>query len=244
MCIGARPPNDHPHVFLNMGASLEITCPYCGTVYFFNPRLKGQSDQPKCVYRVEPQSKLDSILADSLHSRESMEERGIGGVVVAAFNANEELVNAVDCLKIRGFNDLRTYSPNGRDDIAAPSPLPAITLCGGVIGFVGGFFMEAYATIVSYPLNIGGRPNFSWPSFVPIAFEIGMLTAVLTAIFGYVFAAPLFSYYEPIDEAAAGRSALDNAWVVAVDTTSANRAQVATHLLRDLGALSVEEASR
>jgi uncharacterized Zn-finger protein len=243
MCLGALPPNDHPHVFLNMGAATQIVCPYCGTVYFFNPRLEDRCDPPQCAYLAEPQNDLDGLTAKSQHSCEPMDEEYIRGVVVAAFKAGEELENALDCLKARGFDAVRTYSPNGRDDRSASSPLPALTLIGGAIGFIGGFAMEAYANMVSYPLNIGGRPNFSWPSFVPIALEIGMLTAVVTAIFGYVFAAPLFSYYEPIDETAVGRNATDNAWVVAVDTTSASRAQVATRLLNDLGALTVEEAS-
>ena len=32
-CIGANPPHDHPHIYLNFGRKKEIICPYCGTVY-------------------------------------------------------------------------------------------------------------------------------------------------------------------------------------------------------------------
>jgi uncharacterized Zn-finger protein len=39
MCIGAAPPFDHPHVFLDMGKAKEIICPYCSTLYRFNPAL-------------------------------------------------------------------------------------------------------------------------------------------------------------------------------------------------------------
>lgn len=39
MCIGAKPPFDHPHVFLDMGSDGEIICPYCSTLYRHNPRL-------------------------------------------------------------------------------------------------------------------------------------------------------------------------------------------------------------
>lgn len=39
MCIGAKPPYDHPHVFLDMGAAGEIICPYCSTLYRFNLSL-------------------------------------------------------------------------------------------------------------------------------------------------------------------------------------------------------------
>ena len=40
MCVGAKPPFDHPHVFLDMGADSEIICPYCSTLYRHEPKLK------------------------------------------------------------------------------------------------------------------------------------------------------------------------------------------------------------
>jgi uncharacterized Zn-finger protein len=46
MCIGAKPPFDHPHVFLDMGAANEIICPYCSTLYKFNARLTEGSASP------------------------------------------------------------------------------------------------------------------------------------------------------------------------------------------------------
>ncbi len=39
MCIGAKPPFDHPHVFLDMGTADEIICPYCSTLYKFSATL-------------------------------------------------------------------------------------------------------------------------------------------------------------------------------------------------------------
>lgn len=46
MCIGAKPPLDHPHVFLDMGADSEIICPYCSTLYRHDPGLKAGACQP------------------------------------------------------------------------------------------------------------------------------------------------------------------------------------------------------
>lgn len=39
MCVGANPPFDHPHVFLDMGDENEKVCPYCSTLYVYNPKL-------------------------------------------------------------------------------------------------------------------------------------------------------------------------------------------------------------
>jgi len=54
MCIGALPPFDHPHVFLDMGADTEIICQYCSTLYRYNPKLHGYQAKPaECAWKVE-----------------------------------------------------------------------------------------------------------------------------------------------------------------------------------------------
>ena len=51
MCIGARPPFDHPHVFLDMGTEDEIICQYCSTLYRHRPSLRaGTADPAACVW--------------------------------------------------------------------------------------------------------------------------------------------------------------------------------------------------
>jgi uncharacterized Zn-finger protein len=50
-CIGVSPPDDHPHVYINMGESDAILCPYCATPYRFDPRLESSAaDPPECGY--------------------------------------------------------------------------------------------------------------------------------------------------------------------------------------------------
>lgn len=46
-CMGARPPFDHPHVFLDMGSDSQILCPYCSTLFLHDPRLKPDESDPK-----------------------------------------------------------------------------------------------------------------------------------------------------------------------------------------------------
>jgi uncharacterized Zn-finger protein len=46
MCIGAKPPHDHPHVFLDMGAAGEMVCPYCSTLFVYNKNLAADASQP------------------------------------------------------------------------------------------------------------------------------------------------------------------------------------------------------
>ena len=46
MCIGANPPYDHPHVFLDMGRESEIICPYCSTLFVYNKNLGNGAAKP------------------------------------------------------------------------------------------------------------------------------------------------------------------------------------------------------
>ncbi len=50
MCVGATPPLDHPHVFLDMGGDNELICPYCSTLYRFDHKLSPrQARPPECA---------------------------------------------------------------------------------------------------------------------------------------------------------------------------------------------------
>ena len=53
-CMGARPPFDHPHVYLDMGQDNQVLCPYCSTLYIYDSRLKADESDPK-----------DSLVADA-----------------------------------------------------------------------------------------------------------------------------------------------------------------------------------
>jgi uncharacterized Zn-finger protein len=50
-CMGATPPFDHPHVFLDMGSESQIVCPYCSTLYIYDPKLGAEESDPAgCVH--------------------------------------------------------------------------------------------------------------------------------------------------------------------------------------------------
>ena len=54
MCTGALSPNDHPHVYLDMGDDSERVCPYCSTLYRYNPSLKATETVPEGCLFTEP----------------------------------------------------------------------------------------------------------------------------------------------------------------------------------------------
>ena len=51
MCVGAHPPYDHPHVYLDMGDETEKVCPYCSTLYVYNASLGAEETRPEgCIF--------------------------------------------------------------------------------------------------------------------------------------------------------------------------------------------------
>ncbi len=109
--------------------------------------------------------------------------------VLAKFSAPEELVAAVQRARQAGYTNIEAYTPFPVQELAVvihteKSYVPLLTLLGGIIGCVGGFGMQWYTATIDYPLNIGGRPLLSWPSFIPITFELTILGASLAAVIG------------------------------------------------------------
>jgi hypothetical protein len=78
------------------------------------------------------------------------------------------------------------------------SIVPLMVLLAGISGGLGGYFMEWYAATVSYPINIGGRPLNTWPAFIPIAFELTILSGALAAIITMLALNKLPEPYHPV----------------------------------------------
>jgi uncharacterized Zn-finger protein len=53
MCIGAKPPFDHPHIFIDMGDESDAICSYCSTHFVYDANLQGGADPAECVYTLD-----------------------------------------------------------------------------------------------------------------------------------------------------------------------------------------------
>ena len=107
--------------------------------------------------------------------------------VAAEFETADGMVAALEALRDREFGRLDAFSPVPIPEAAAAMRLPRRPLhpyafAGALIGGAAMFGMCTYATIWGYKFNIGGRPTFSWPSFVVPSFSFAMLVGTLTII--------------------------------------------------------------
>ncbi len=111
--------------------------------------------------------------------------------LVGEFETPKDLLAAVRKTREAGYKKIDAFSPFPLEGLAEALDLgfwdnlvPQITLLGGLIGGLGGFFFQWWANVLSYPQNIGGRPLNSWPAFIPVTFEMTVLFASIFSVLG------------------------------------------------------------
>lgn len=123
--------------------------------------------------------------------------------VMAEFETPEQVVAASEKAYAAGYRKMDAYSPfpiHGLSEALGYKKcrLPYLVIACGLLGTTIGFAMQSYASIIAYPLNVGGRPLFSWPSFIPICFELTILFAAFSAGIGMLWANRLPEPYHPV----------------------------------------------
>lgn len=123
--------------------------------------------------------------------------------LMAEFENEHQLVHACERAYEEGYRKLDAYSPLPIEELhhalhIPDSPLPKFVFCGGLMGCIGGFSLLYWIANIVYPHNVGGRPWYSWPQFIPITFETTVLAAGLTTLVSLILLCGFPQPYHPV----------------------------------------------
>lgn len=146
--------------------------------------------------------------------------------IVAEFDTPADVYHAAEKVRDAGYTQWDTHSPfpiHGMDKAMGlkDSFLGLLVFAGGATGVTTAVVMIWWMNGVDYPIVIGGKPPFSLPSSVPIMFELMVLFASLTAVFGMFGINKLPRHHHPIFESEKFRAATDDKFFISVESTDA-----------------------
>ncbi len=167
--------------------------------------------------------------------------------IIAEYETPEELLRAAKRAREAGYTRMDAYSPFPVHGLAESigfedHKIPWTTFFAGVIGAIAGFSLQYYISVVNYPLNVGGRPFLSWPSFIPVTFETTVLFAAFGAFIGMLVFNGLPQPYHPIFNAPRFERASQDRFFLCIEASDPlfDRAKT-RHFLEATGARMVSE---
>jgi hypothetical protein len=166
--------------------------------------------------------------------------------LLAEFATPSDLYHACERVRDAGFTRWDAHTPfpvHGLEQAMGlrRSALPWIVLVAGLTGAAFGFGLQWWVHAVAYPLVISGKPYFSWPAFIPVTFELGVLFAAFGAVLGMLGLNRLPMLYHPLFRSKAFENATDDAFFISIESWDPRFDPAGTRqLLESLGARNVE----
>ncbi len=123
--------------------------------------------------------------------------------MLAEFDSADALITATRKVREAGYTKMDGHSPypigEVADELGFPrSEIGAVMFIGGMVGATMGFLMLTWVSWVEYPLNIAGKPYFSWSMFIPITWELLVLSASVSGVVGLLALCGLPMPYHPL----------------------------------------------
>jgi hypothetical protein len=121
-----------------------------------------------------------------------MAKKQIIGGIAGIFLTEDSVVHAARSVRLAGFKKFDAISPypiHAMEEACGikRSPIPYVTFGAGVIGLLSGLALTYYTSVVDWAINIGGKPMFSLPAFIPIIFELTVLFAALSSVGAFFY---------------------------------------------------------
>ena len=132
---------------------------------------------------------------------ETAESQFLG--LMAEFETENAIIHATARVTEEGYHHVEAYTPYAIEEVIhnlhmEKNNVALVILIGGLLGCLIGFGMQYFASVIHYPLNVGGRPFNSWPSFIPVMFECTILFAAFSAVFGMMIMNGLPRHNHPV----------------------------------------------
>ena len=169
--------------------------------------------------------------------------------LMAEFDNPTDIVEAANRARIAGYTAMDAYTPFPIEELndalgLKRNALPLIVLIGGILGGLGGYFLEFWTQVLAWPMNIGGRPFHSWPHFIPVTFECTILGASLAAFLGMIALNKLPMPYHPVFNVPEFNRASRDRFFLCIEAADPKFDRYATEsFLKDLRPLGVSEVA-
>ena len=167
--------------------------------------------------------------------------------IMAEFHSPEEIVKAAAAVHAAGYRKVDAYTPYPMEDVLDALHLhkthvPKLALAGGLLGMAGGWGLQYWTSVIAYPMNVGGRPLFSWPAFIVPTFETTVLGAALSTVFGMLLLNGFPQPYHPVFNVKRFATASRDRFFLCIESRDPKfDVQQTRELLKNLGASEVSE---
>jgi hypothetical protein len=161
--------------------------------------------------------------------------------LLAEFEDATSIVEAARRVHHAGYRKMDAFSPYALEELSEAigfhrTRLPLIVLVGGIVGGLSGFMLQYWVHVIEYPLNIGGRPMNSWPSFIIITFEMTILFAAFSAVLGMLALNGLPRPHHPLFNAPSFKLATQDRFFLCIQSKDPKFDRRETrHFLEELG---------
>jgi hypothetical protein len=167
--------------------------------------------------------------------------------VMAEFDTGQALVEAARRTMSHGFTRVEAYTPVPIEELndiihRKRTVLPKLVLAGGLTGMATGFALQYWASVVEFPMNVGGRPTASWTTFIVPSYELTILFSALTAAIGMIVLSGLPQPYHPVFNVDRFSMASSDKFFLVIESTDP-KFSAAAAFLRDAGAKGVYDVA-